>query len=231
MKCFWLEPVDPPMERFWLRRYRSSLREDEPCPKMPGQYSYHQAMTLVGDGPAHYEDRTYSGTEKAYKVLVEDMQPPPRDDSRWPTLCICSFPFTPDDAWQLFSRQLYRRTDTGEVMTVEEAPVGALWNAWWMADVAGKHAVKDGVEVGGWLFANPDGLVIMCKTPGGEWCIDSRANNCTMPNDNNHHCWVRHGTPPDLHVDKNGATCQAGAGSIQCRGYHGFLHNGHLTDC
>lgn len=44
-----------------------------------------------------------------------------------------------------------------------------------------------------------------------------------------HKCWVRHGEPPDLHVDKAGVTCNAGAGSILSGDYHGFLHNGFLT--
>jgi hypothetical protein len=61
--------------------------------------------------------------------------------------------------------------------------------------------------------------------------IDSRASNCTLPNDREHKCWIRHGTPPDLTVDKNGKTCAAGAGSIQLGNYHGFLRNGHLEEC
>jgi len=63
--------------------------------------------------------------------------------------------------------------------------------------------------------------------------IDSRASNCTMPDDNAHRCWVRHGRPEDgtLHVDKNGLTCAAGGGSILAGNYHGFLHHGHLVEC
>ena len=34
----------------------------------------------------------------------------------------------------------------------------------------------------------------------------------------------------NVHVDKSGDTCAAGAGSILIGGYHGFLHNGYLTD-
>ena len=52
-----------------------------------------------------------------------------------------------------------------------------------------------------------------------------------MPGDDVHRCWVRHGRPEDgtLHVDKNGQTCAAGAGSIQTHNWHGFLHNGVLS--
>jgi hypothetical protein len=73
-------------------------------------------------------------------------------------------------------------------------------------------------------------LIVKCPD-GHEWMIDSRASNCAMPNDNTHHCWVRHGRPEDgtLHVDKSGNTCAAGAGSIETPKWHGFLHNGHLT--
>ena len=70
----------------------------------------------------------------------------------------------------------------------------------------------------------------MCKLPNGrEWDIDSRCSNCTLPDDRIHRCWVRHGEPPNIHVDKNGHTCSAGAGSILAGDYHGFLHNGELT--
>jgi hypothetical protein len=71
---------------------------------------------------------------------------------------------------------------------------------------------------------------LMCMTPSNrEWNIDGRASNCTMPNERTHRCWVRHGTPPNIHVDKNGNTCQAGAGSIVSGNWHGFLHNGQLV--
>jgi hypothetical protein len=58
------------------------------------------------------------------------------------------------------------------------------------------------------------------------WDIDGRASNCTMKDDKQHRCWVRHGEPPTITVDKAGPTCKAGAGSIKVDGYHGFLKNG-----
>jgi len=73
-------------------------------------------------------------------------------------------------------------------------------------------------------------LVVIC--PDGHWWnIDSRCSNCTLPDDKAHHCWVRHGEPPNITVDKNGLTCSAGGGSILTSdgGYHGFLQNGSLT--
>lgn len=66
--------------------------------------------------------------------------------------------------------------------------------------------------------------------PNGHWWdIDGRAANCTLPQDKTHRCWVRHGTPPHITVDKNGPTCSAGAGSILSDGYHGFLREGRLV--
>lgn len=78
------------------------------------------------------------------------------------------------------------------------------------------------------IFANGPHLIVM--TPGSEWNIDSRASNCGLPYDYAHRCWIRHGEPPLVTVDKaGGATCTAGAGSIQAGSYHGFLTGGELT--
>lgn len=83
-------------------------------------------------------------------------------------------------------------------------------------------------------WTNQEGPMLEVVLPNGHhWNIDSRASNCTMPEDTTHRCWVRHGDPEQgiIHVDKNGHTCQAGAGSIAVPGYHGFLHNSELTPC
>lgn len=82
----------------------------------------------------------------------------------------------------------------------------------------------------------PDGRWLIVVTPGGQWDIDAKANNCTMPDDWEHHCWVRHGVPPEITVDKNGHTCGCGCsigigdGNGGYR-YHGFLRNGFLEEC
>lgn len=116
---------------------------------------------------------------------------------------------------------LYRRADTGEEMTLSEAPAGAMWDAHWYG-----RDKKGGPWGAG---RGTDGLWLVVKTPGGEWLPDMRASNCTMPDDNEHRCWVRHGAPPEVTVDKNGLTCGAGAGSIGIGSYHGFLRAGCLT--
>jgi hypothetical protein len=141
-------------------------------------------------------------------------------DPRWPKACEgCGRPFVDTDSWQLFARHLYCRADNAQEFTLDEAPIGAVWDADWL------HEDRS--------WCGPDGRSLHVKLPGGHtWCIDGRASNCTMPDDNVHKCWVRHGSPEDssLHVDKNGHTCAAGAGSIGIPGWHGFLHNGVLSE-
>jgi hypothetical protein len=115
---------------------------------------------------------------------------------------------------------LYKRSDTGEEITLHEAPVGAIWeNTWYYGDEALKP----------WLGA--DGKSFTVRTPGGDWHIDGRANNCTKIDDDTHKCWCRHGEAPNFTVNKVGNTCSAGAGSIMKGNYHGFLINGELTHC
>jgi hypothetical protein len=74
-----------------------------------------------------------------------------------------------------------------------------------------------------------DGPHLLVMTPGGPWNIDSRASNCAEPFDYEHRSWIRTGEPPNVTVGKGGRTCAAGAGSIQCGDYHGFLQAGSLT--
>lgn len=165
------------------------------------------------------------------KVLIEDgiaiyrldgvleVQPKlPPDDPRWPKVCReCAYKFEPEDL-ETSQDILYRFPD-GSLKTIREFPVGTMWDAFWLNDIP--------------QYTGPDGKSLCVRLPGTDrhdWCIDSRASNCTMPNDNIHKCWVRHGIIPNVTVDKNGHTCGAGAGSIMIPGYHGFLRNGELTD-
>lgn len=201
-----------------LRRFHSS-QERVPCPAMPGQYSYHNAESPIlqrcKTWHEPYEDATHKHHTWHYKDSVgrDDY---PKADPRWPVQCACGYRFLEEDYWQVATDRIYKGPD-GQEYSLHAPPVGALWYAEWLEDIPS------------W-WSGPDGRVLMAKTPGGEWCIDSRASNCTMPDDNEHRCWVRHGVPPEIHVDKNGNTCAAGAGSIVAGNYHGFLHNGYFTD-
>lgn len=197
IKCFWLEPTD--RERRYLRRYAGSS-------KCSGPMGYHDAMVFFdivesAMGP--------DGYWKDCGQTAEDFKGHPL----WPARCGCGYEFKPKDEWQLFTKHLYCRMDTGEETTLYDAPDGAMWDAFWMPS-AEKH---------------PDGRYIICRVPKGhDWSIDGQASNCTRPGEP-HQCWVRHGIPPNLTVDKNGDTCAAGAGSILTKDWHGFLRDGVLT--
>jgi hypothetical protein len=114
---------------------------------------------------------------------------------------------------------VWRRLDTGEEFySCAQVPPGAMWFADWMLGL--EHEP----------FAGPDGRCLVVKLPNGhDWMIDAVCSNCTDREDalrGGHKCWVRHGTAPQITVDKNGKTCAAGGGSIQSGDYHGFLRNG-----
>jgi hypothetical protein len=164
-------------------------------------------MTFVQDVPILWKE---DGTLRYYSPIELDI---PRSDQSWPTHCACGYAFTEKDEWQQFHDRIY--SDGPQQWPKRQLPVGAMFFADWYP----KNMFWDNKE--------DDHLFVL--TPGGEWDIDSRASNCTLPNDRLHRCWVRHGEPPNIHVDKNGHTCAAGAGSIALPGYHGFLHNGYLT--
>jgi len=211
IRCFMIEPSG--RARLSLRRYAAA-----DCPAAPKR-GYHNAEATLFEvdewlEPSGDSDRKvfrHDGPQRREEVPVGH-----RD--RWPARCACGYAFVESDTWQIFSESLYRRTDSGEIVTLRDAPAGAMWWLTWMEG-----------------FFHPQlGTSPLCvMTPGGEWIIDSRCSNCTMPDDYNqerHHCWIAHGLPPDVTVDKAGITCGAGAGSIQAGSYHGFLRNGYLED-
>lgn len=199
-----------PIKCFWLepttyslrflRRY-SSGSECAVCPQ-----GYHDAVVFIGEFPSIEDAEGYQSNPDASEYKL---------DNRWPTQAPCGYIFLPEDEWQVNTEKVYKSGD-GSDYTLRQAPAGAMWNAFWM-----KHL----------LVKSPDGLCPVVRCPGGgDWTIDSRANNCTMPNDNEHRCWIRHGVVPNLTVDKNGKTCAAGAGSIQTSNWHGFLRDGFLVE-
>jgi hypothetical protein len=196
IKVFFLVPTNK--YRRYLRRYKHSSAAD------PADH-YHNAWKLIDT--LEQAEQPCSGNDKAFY-----------GHPAWPVQCEkCNYIFTPEDEWQVFYDQVYKRFDNeSEEYTLRTAPAGACWDAHWL------HRI----------YKRPDGRVLMVKTPGGDWNIDGNASNCTRKGEI-HECWVRHGKPEDgtLHVDKNGNTCAAGGGSILMDGYHGFLHNGHLVQC
>jgi hypothetical protein len=215
---YWLDPTGD--VAVGLRRYSRAEHGGFTC-----EDGWHEALVFTGVEPALWQD-TDHGRVLALRAEVV------HDDPRWPTECVrgCGYRFTPDDRWQVWQEQLYQRADTGEVVTtrgrsVEDppdaprpAPPGAMWDAWWLPDTP--------------AWRGPDGMSLMVRLPDGhDWLVDGEASNCTRKGDHSHKCWVRHGDPRrgEVTVGKDGETCAAGAGSIQSRGYHGFLQAGVLT--
>jgi hypothetical protein len=142
----------------------------------------------------------------------------PRESPLWPVQCVCGYTFADTDQWQVFTDRLYRRVDNGKLVTLRDAIPGMMYDAYWF---------KPYQE-----WCGPDGLALHVVLPNGRtWHIDGVASNCTMKDGPEHKCWVRHGIPPALTVDKNGFTCAAGAGSIQSYNpdWHGFLSDGILS--
>jgi hypothetical protein len=196
IKCFLIEPTQNTVRH--LRRYSNN----NGC-----SGSYHNADVFFDIRP--------SSEHRLHELLD-------KSDPRWGAVSKCQkcgYAFADSDEWQMFCQDQYRRVDTGELTTLREAAVGAMWYADWMT--RGDRQ--------GWSYRGPDGRCLVVRTPGGDWMVEQRASNCTMPDDNEHRCWVRHGAPPVVTVNKAGHTCAAGAGSIQCGSYHGFLTNGELT--
>lgn len=201
--CYVLEATD--RASISLRRYASGST----C---TGAMSYHDARLPIGTAAVRLDPRG------CWDIDCPDA--PPHNDPRWPSCCSCGYQFVDADEWQVFDDIMYKRLDTGEEMTLRDAPPGALWRALWLEGRGSK------------MWVGVDGQAWMCRTPGGDWHIDGPASNCTDPEGQrrgDHKCWVRKGTAPNFTVSKDGPTCGAGAGSILCGGYHGFLQNGHLT--
>lgn len=176
----------------------------------------YSELVLIEPGDC-VEAGRYHSARVEIGFMGKDAAMPERSDPRWPKCCDrCKKEFGPESRRSMSMEvNFWRRVDTGEVKKLNEFPAGAMWYADWM----------------GKFYNGPDGHVLIVRTPGGEWNVDSRASNCTMKTDDTHKCWVRHGTAPEITVDKNGHTCAAGAGSILCGDYHGFLRNGYLEQC
>lgn len=206
IKCFFVEPTG---RKFWRSGSSTSWgRKDIECP-VHGKF--HGANSPWSEGDL--KDKTAG--------------------SLGPEACDCGYLFKPSERRDGAGCTEFRRTDTGEVLPLGLAdfPVGAMFYQEWLEyDTLPAYGEEASGEPMHW-WRGPDNRILAVMTPGGLWSIDTRASNCGRPDDNRHRCWVRHGVPPEITVDKAGDTCPAGAGSIQIGSYHGFLRNGYLEEC
>lgn len=219
---FWMEPSGFVQVRLRTFRFSSDAR----CAARP-EWGCDAEVLILSEAPESEWREEYALEEDSRRhsrTLAERIAD---EDPRWPSRCDrCGADFPPDATRQVWADRLYTGAPDGALHSERSLPVGALRHLEWMEGVP--------------EFCGPDGIALQCITPGGEWIVDSEASNCTRKGDPSHKCWIRHGDPRDpqglktgvkLHVDKNGDTCAAGAGSIACGSYHGFLHNGRLTSC
>jgi len=210
-RTFWTEPTD--RVRVSLRVFTYSSREL--CPKPPkgwDQCGHDASVVIEASAPrAVWEapSTTFPGAFRTREELIAE------DDPRWPTVCDqCGQVFTGER--QVRAERLYGGAPGGKLYTLRDLPPGAMYDAWWLPEG----------------FAGADGIRLAVVLPNGWlWMVDDRASNCTLPKDNVHKCWVRHGDPrkANVTVDKNGNTCSAGGGSIRAGDYHGFLRKGVLV--
>jgi len=225
VKCFYVEITDKC--KVYLRRYsvdsfwKNDIKYLKLNPLCIGNSGYspdfHNAEILYGIYPIPYT---------ADKVTVDEFPMLDHNHPLWKhvAVCKCGYEFDEYDHYQMFVDDIYIDKANGREHSLRTRTPGMMWNAPWRLSFE-----KNQVDGKYLCVICPDGL---------EWDIDSQARNCTMKTDNVHKCWIRHGTPPIITVDKAGLTCGAGAGSIQTYGhkdgkdfgsYHGFLRNGEFT--
>jgi hypothetical protein len=196
-QCFSMEPTT--QVRMSLRRYTFAF-VDGVVVRDCSVHGSHDASVEIGDAEADSMPRQYEGSP-----VHGDLWP--HDDARWPARCECGYQFGPGDKWQFNPDTLYRRVDTGELVTQRSAPAGAMRDAAsWLRNF------KSG------YIAGADGKMLQCKLPDGIWwTIDGPASNA--PPDQLG--WTRTGEIPNITARP----------SILTPGYHGFLTAGFLEEC
>lgn len=144
IKCFWLEPTE--FVEKTLRRFRFTDRGYCPSGRSGCDASVVLGRCAKSDCPSDHGDVW------------------PHDDPWWPKKCAyCGQQFNDGDEWQFNPHLLYRREDTGDLVTLHAAPVGAMWHA----------------RIPHWdrFKRNSDGINLVVRTPGGDWMVDGPSSN------------------------------------------------------
>lgn len=142
IQCFFLEPTE--YMQISLRRYAGCPKGTPLC---SATNSYHNACTVVVPQVERPKE------QQTGRGLIEHPDYP-RTDPRWPKACPCGYEFKEDDPWQVNERILFSNPEMNGLITIDDAPVGAMWDAWW------------------YDHKGPDGRCLVVRTPGGDWIID-----------------------------------------------------------
>lgn len=174
----------------------------------PGSEEYHRAEATVA---------MLSASERAEreKYWADNQHP------EWPTHCdTCRTLIEPEDRIHSIAEcLLFERMDTGEFKRLHEFGAGTIF-----------PTPSEWLNLGLEWDNLPNRPAYGIKTPGGIWYPDKRAKNCTLPDDREHRCWVIHGEPPNLTINKLGHTCEAGNGSVLLGSWHGSVSDGYLVE-
>lgn len=116
--------------------------------------------------------------------------------------------FLSDDGRKFHLGNIIVTLENGEELL--PAPIGAMWDGDWFKDCSLDSGLK--------YDRNADGIVLIVRTPGGDWVIDGPS----FENGKESGFWTRTGKVPNITVTP----------SINIVGkYHGFLKNGYLESC
>lgn len=128
--------------RLIARRFaRFDKTDHRQCSARPNGYGYHNAEFPISEFPS--------------RTLIEYAPLDPADPL-WPQKCAaCAYEFDPLDDALVYAKSLWRSSE-GPLLSLDEAPIGSLWHAYWMTAE----------------WCGDDGLCLVVKTAAGEWWLD-----------------------------------------------------------
>jgi hypothetical protein len=187
-----MEPTDE--VEVHLRRYAGGYGSN--CCSASG-YGYHNASVVME-----------RGSRFSYPTVHGDVWP--HTDAHWPQQCACGYVFKPEDPWQFNPEALYRRVDTGQLVTLDAAPAGAMFHCDW-------HVGRK------FYHAGPDGVMLTVKLPDRSWwCVDGPSYPDGVAKEGS---WQRSGAIPNITATPSILI----GGNGHPTSYHGFLTNGVLN--
>jgi hypothetical protein len=168
--------------------FESSSENVAPC---SGKRCYHNGEVFLGD----YDKELLPPDWEANATRL------------YPTQCDeCPYIFEAGAHRSADLTPLWQREDTGELILLNEAPVGAMWLATWFPPSFGSPVHQS---------ERPGQPHLIVKTPGGDWDVDAKSANGSG--------WSWSGTPPNVTASPS-ILIQSSLPE-----YHGWLRNGELV--